>query len=79
MYGTTDYAWQGYAAEMTTKNCGSLVHSSGSGYGENLYMCWGGGGNCYNDKGAMKSLCKCQNIVFVVLFLFFVFGRLVFF
>lgn len=49
-------------AAVLTGSCGELFYSASedrSGYGENLYRCWGSGsGSCYTPEAAMASLCE---------------------
>ena len=45
---------QKYADKLASENCGQLVHSQGSGYGENLYLCGSSKMNCYSASDAMN-------------------------
>lgn len=55
-------AMQAHAQALTTSsNCGELFHSERedrNGYGENIFVCYGGAEHCYTPDGAMKLLCE---------------------
>ncbi|CAM9244942.1 unnamed protein product [Sphacelaria rigidula] len=70
MHGAEPMVWSS-AVESVAKayslvlagpgKCGQLVHSTErNGYGENLYLCWSSGGDCYSSEGAMERLYESE-------------------